>query len=230
MSIARLSTATLILAAIACAAPASAQYGWGARNWDRADETDWRGPRVSNGPDSREGKVDVDQFVAEDAVSTLGHGTVAVTAAPDADQSSDQSFYEAAVVDQLVKAGYDTATPDPQGGQVAEVRIVRDVLLPEEPRRKPVSGAMSMGVSNRGTMLGMAVSVDMSKPKKALISTRLEARLRDRATNKVLWEGRAEMATREGDGDWTDQAISTRLASALFKDFPGQSAARVVNP
>ena len=42
-----------------------------------------------------------------------------------------------------------------------------------EPPHKPVSGEMTMGVSNRGSMMGMAVLVDLTKPDKALISTRL---------------------------------------------------------
>jgi len=39
----------------------------------------------------------------------------------------------------------------------------------------------------------------------------------------VLWEGRAEMYSREGDDKWDDQAIATRLAKALFEDFPGRT-------
>ena len=132
--------------------------------------------------------------------------------------------YEAAMIDQLVKAGYDTMKPDPQGGQVAQIRIVRDVLVPQEDKRKPVSGEVTMGASNRGTMMGMAVAVDLSKPRKALVSTRMEAQIIDRASGKALWEGRAEIATREGDDKWTDQAIANRLAAAMFDRFPTRVA------
>jgi len=205
-----------LLAATLLAGPALAQPGW-----DRApDRLGWRGARDA-GPAEQEGHVDADSFVAQDARATLGHGAIAIVPAPGSDaDSGDQAAYEAAVVDQLVKAGYETATPDPQGGQVAEVRIVRDVLLPEEAPHRPVSGSGTFGVSNRGTFTALAINVDLSKPKKALISTRLEARVRDRATDRVLWEGHAEMATREGSDRWTDQAIATRLAAALFRDFP----------
>lgn len=79
---------------------------------------------------------------------------------------------------------------------------------------------MAVGVSNRGTMTGMAVNVDLSKPRGALVSTRLEARIRDRANDTLLWEGRAEMATRDGDSRWDQQAIAARLAEALFDGFP----------
>jgi hypothetical protein len=82
---------------------------------------------------------------------------------------------------------------------------------------------MAVSVGNRGTAYGMAVNVDLTKPLPPLVSTKLEARIRDRATNAVLWEGRAEVATREGDEKWGDQAIAARLAEALFDGFPRAS-------
>jgi hypothetical protein len=79
---------------------------------------------------------------------------------------------------------------------------------------------MSVGVSNRGSMVGMALHVDGSKPRTALIATRLEVRIRDRASGQVLWEGRAQMFCRDGDERWSDDAIAARLARSLFAGFP----------
>lgn len=171
-----------------------------------------------------EGKVTVNRFVAAGSgAAALGRGPVSVVAAPDNDGASGRELatYEAAVVDQLAHTGYDTTNPN--GGQVAELRIGHDVVVPEEAPHKPVSGEMDMGVSNRGSMMGMAIDVDLSKPKKALISTRLETRIRDKVTGAVLWEGRADIITREGDPRWSDQAIAAKLARALFDRFPGHS-------
>ena len=175
--------------------------------------------------DPREGKVEATHFVPDgSAAGTLGHGAITVAAASGSmADGREGSTYEAAVVDQLVKAGYDTATGGADHGQVAELVITHDVVRPEEPPHKPVSGEAEIGVSNRGSMMGMAVNVDLSKPLKALVATRLEARIRDRATNAVLWEGRSVIITREGDSHWTTPIIATRLAAALFKDFPGRS-------
>ncbi len=151
----------------------------------------------------------------------LGHGAVTVELAADNGPPGDaDAAYEAAVIDQLVKAGYDT-TAASANGQVAELRIVRKEIEPPEAKHKPVSGEMDMGISNRGSMLGMALNIDLSKPKKALVSTRLEARIRDKASGAVLWEGRADIATRDGDDDWPNQTIATKLAGSLFKRFPG---------
>lgn len=283
----RISSVALLIAAIAGAAPAVAQPGWGGGwgrpGWGSSMRGDLGGShlnsRSADSRDSREGRVDAAHFVAADAGDALGHGPITVTTvttAPQsaadtrgadqfagdpeesrplepgaqgpsipgpvardseaqrldtraADTSGDRAVYEAAVIDQLVKAGYDTTKPDPQGGQIAELKIVRDVLVPQEAKRKPVSGEMTIGASNYGTYTGMAIGVDLSKPKKALVSTRLEARVRDRATGKPLWEGRAEIATREGDSKWTDQAIATRLAQALFDRFPDQAGGKVAS-
>ena len=187
-------------------------------------EPGWSGPsqslsaRLQARDRSHEGHVEASRFVAEgSAAAALGHGSIAVTSAGDAGPSP---VYEAAVIDRLVHAGYDTTVTNAANGQVAELRLIRTTLAPAEKKRNPVSGQAEMAVGNRGTAYGLALAVDMSKPLSALISTRLEARIRDRASNAVLWEGRAEVASREGDAHWTDQIIATKLADTLFDGFP----------
>lgn len=213
---------------------------WGSP-WDRGGSWDrglLGGPdlapsRAANRKDPREGHVDVSRFVAEgDAAQLLGHGPVTVRS--EDGSATDQPVpggaldylpgkarapFEAAVVDRLVAAGYDTMHADPSGGQIAELRVSREVLVPAEEKRNPVSGAAAMEVGNRGTGYGLALNVDMTKPRTALLSTRLDARIRDQASGKVLWEGRAAIATREGDAKWTDGMIASRLAEALFDDL-----------
>lgn len=226
MSQARLPLALLILTAAAGADPVVAQPmggfggGWAGPGWDRGP-----GPARRGAADSREGKVQVSRFLAEDVdVRSLGHGPIGVSAMPGStgDARSGATF-EAAVIDQLAKAGYDTVTQKQDSGQIAEVRMIHDVVRPEEGKRNPVSGEATVGVSNRGSYTGLALNVDLTKPAKALVSTRLMARIKDRATGAVLWEGRADIVTRDGDDRWTEQAIATRLAAALFEDFPARS-------
>lgn len=218
---------------LALAAPAVAQPGaWGARGWDRPAWQQGRSlPRNRDAARiDREGKVEVSRFVADGAAAqALGHGIAVVTSEAPAGAGVDRPFdrrgqqtFEAAVIDRLAAAGYDTATRAETGGQAVELRVTRDEVVPEEQKRRAVSGEMTLGAGNRGSMMGMALAVDLSKPRKALISTRLSARIRDRATDAVLWEGRADMVTREGDERWSDQAIAERLAGALFDGFPGE--------
>lgn len=193
--------------------------------------------------DPREGRVQVSRFIAADApADALGHGAVAVTSLAAANRDGPvgdgpvgdgplrggaqdylahnaRAPFEAAVVDRLIAVGYDTIHADPAGGQLAEVRVSREVLVPAEVKRSPVSGTAAMEVGTRGSAYGLGINVDMTKPRTALLSTRLDARIKDRATGKVLWEGHSQIATREGDDKWNDGAIASRLAEALFDDF-----------
>lgn len=214
----RAATVASLLSLLAAPLAAQTGPGWGSPGWAARDA------RFGRDELSREGKVEVARFRSEGAAAeALGKGSVTVAPSPagagDADER-ELATYEAAVIDRLAGAGYDVATPDPTGGQLVELRILHAEVVPEEAPHKPVSGAMTMGVSNHGSMMGMAVAVDLSKPKKALVSTRLEARIRDRATGEVLWEGRAEMVTRDGDERWGQQEIAAKLAKSLFDGFP----------
>ena len=216
---------TVIVASLSVSSTALlAQRG----GWD--DAAGWRsGTPRSLG--SGEGQVEISRLRIEgEAALALAHGPIAVVAMPvetedgvtnpASDQPALHATFEAAVEDRLVHAGYDAVTVQPCGGQVAEVRMVRIEAARPQALHNPVSGEVSMGVSNHGTMVGIGISVDGSKPKGALVSTRLETRIRDRTSGQVLWEGRAEIRTRAGDPRWSDQAIADKLAAALFDGFP----------
>lgn len=187
----------------------------------------WGGPMMNQRLRAEDGrranepvrKVDVEAFRANDAAALLGKGPITVAAAPGAEAEWKLPVYEAAVVDQLAKLGYDTAVSGAEGGQIAQIGITHDVVVPEEAKRKPVSGAMEVGVSNRGNYTAMALNVDLSKPRKAIVSTRLDVRIRDQASGRVLWEGHAQAQTREDDEGLDNGAVAARLASALFARF-----------
>lgn len=172
-----------------------------------------------------EGKVEVTRFVAEDgSAELLGKGTAISVPAPTGAGFGEAELrpFAAAVDDRLAAMGYQTATNASSAGQLVELRVTRDVVVPEEGPKKPVSGEMAVGVSNRGSMMGLGLNIDLSKPRKALYSTRLEARIRDTASGKVLFEGRADMVSRDGSDRWSESAIAGKLASALFDKFPGK--------
>lgn len=211
------------VAAPAFARPGSMGMGMGWRDdpFDRGYSSSQRPSR--SGP--AEGKVEVTRFVAEDgSAELLGKGTAISVPAPAGSGFSEAELrpFAAAVDDRLAAMGYQTATNASTAGQLVELRVIRDVVVPEEGPKKPVSGEMEMGVSNHGTMMGMGINIDLSEPKKALYSTRLEARIRDVASGKVLFEGRADMVSRDGSDKWTESAIAAKLASALFNKFPGK--------
>jgi hypothetical protein len=235
---------TAVFAALALPGVAMAQHhggGWGTAPW-QDDREPWRGDRVATQGSAEPSRaIDVETFRAADAGDLLGKGRIVVTdtsppppampaplpgdaalAPRDPDETATPAklpVYEAAVIDQLAGKGYDVAhASDP--GQLIEIAVSRDVVVPEEAPHKPVSGEMSVGVSNRGVGYGMAIAVDLSKPKKAIIATRLDVRIRDKASNRVLWEGHAQGQTRLTDSGSDDTRVAGRLAGALFAKFP----------
>jgi hypothetical protein len=225
----RTTMITAALAGLAVASPLIARPGWGGG---------WGGPGWGMGPppgyygserggrDPREGKVEAAAFVATSAnVGALGRGPIALASGPGSMTSGlEDATFESALVDQLGKAGYRTDAAGAAGSQTVEYVVSHDVVRPEEPPHNPVSGEVALGAGNRGSAVGLGLNIDLSKPAKALVATRLEARIRDSATHELLWEGRAQIITREGDKHWTGQALATRLAAALFKDFPRPTA------
>ncbi len=226
----RLIAALPLLAVTLPAYARPGDMGWDRPGWDTsAPRSNW--DRDQSSSHDREGKVEVTRFVAEGvAANALGHGIIAVAAAPGGSESADPrelSTYEAAVIDQLAHSGYDTASHDPAGGQITELRIIHSVVVPEEAPHRPVSGEMDVGIGNHGSTMGLGINIDLTKPRKALLATRLEARIRDRVSGAVLWEGRADIATRDGSRRWNDSAIAERLAAALFDHFPGRSGETV---
>lgn len=217
----RASAIALLSAAAVMAMPAQAQHwsrggyggGWGTGVGVGIGTT--FGDRPSTRSSRAEGKVEVSTFVNTAAgLPALGQGAIVV--APGA--GPRDAIYEAALIDALGRHGYQTAAAS--APQVIELNVVRDIAEPAEGKRNPVSGSVGTTISNRGSGMGIGIGIDLSKPKKALLATRLEARIRDKASNAVLWEGRADMLTRDGSSKWTDQAVAAKLAHALFAKFP----------
>ncbi len=228
-------SATATLAPILLAlAPATAQaQGWG--GWGGGYGPGWGGyggfdgPR--RGPTAAEpsSRIDVTSYRSADALALLGKGRIVVAgvdAPADAlEQGADEPtpdklpVYEAAVVDSLVGHGYDTQTVS-DAGQIAQVAVSHQVVVPEEQKHSPVSGAMSTTVSNYGSAVSLGVALDFTKPAKAIVATRMDVRIRDKASGRVLWEGHAEGMAREGEGGLDDGKMAARLAKALFARFP----------
>jgi hypothetical protein len=222
----RTAIMTAALVGLSLSTPLAAQRGgWGGPGWGMmGPRGGYYGPE-RGGRDPREGKVEAATFVANSPnIGALGHGPVALAPAAGSEGSGlDEAMFGSALVDQLAKAGYQTDAAQHGAGQIIEYVVSHDVVAPAEPPRNPVGGEVAIGAGSRGSGVGLGLNIDLSKPLKALVATRLEARIRDSATHELLWEGRAQMITREGDKHWTSQALAARMAAALFKGFPHPS-------
>lgn len=172
------------------------------------------------------GPVQVTRFhVPETAM--LGHGPIAVEAAAGMDPASlELRSFEYAVGRELQRAGYQEV-PGGNGPQVAEVRLERRTFRPER-NRNPVSVGLGGSTGSYGSGVGVGLGLDLSGRPPAMTETLLGVMIRDRASRKVLWEGRAEFTVRADSPLASTQLGAAQLAAALFKDFPGQSGETVL--
>ena len=156
------------------------------------------------------GPVEVTRF--HQAAAQLGHGTIAVEAAPGLDAKSlELASYNQAVARELTRLGYQVV-PEGTGAQVAVVRLDRVTIQPDG-GRSPVTGG--------------GIGIDLSGKPKAQVNTRLGVMIRDRASDRTLWEGRANFTVSASAPLAQTTLGAPRMAAALFSDFPGNNGETV---
>ncbi len=129
--------------------------------------------------------------------------------------SLEQSTYDAAVARELARIGFE-GTGTTRYDYTAEV--TRDVRR-DPVRRSPVTIGIGGGTGGWGGGFGIGGSFGVGSQRgRDTTFTRLFVQLRDRATGKTVWEGRAETESSGSNGERIE-----RLAEALFRDFPGQT-------
>lgn len=189
---------------------------WGGVPYDRSH---YDYPEPPGARDPREGKIQVQTFVAVSPhVADLGHGSIEIAAHRVSSMPTAEDLFETAVGDQLARAGYKPQAPGPR--QKIEYVVTSEVIQPPEPPHSPVHGGVGLGVGNYGSGMGLGIAIDLSKPRGALIATRIDARISDAVTHELLWQGRAEVMARENDKHWRPEAVAGRLSAALFRNFP----------
>lgn len=175
------------------------------------------------------GPIEVTRFHLPDTAA-LGHGAVAVAAAPGMDPGSiELRTFQEAVERELQRVGY--ATPGAASGapapQVAEVRLERRTVQPER-TRSPVTVGVGGSTGSYGSGLGMGVGIDLSGPPKPVVETLLAVVIRDRASGAAVWEGRAQFTVRADSPLATTPLGAAQMAAALFAGFPGRSGETVL--
>jgi hypothetical protein len=130
----------------------------------------------------------------------IARASIAVEAFEPADANSPEfRSYATAVGQELTRLGW-TVVPAP--GRSEQVALI-DVAQGAAPRLRVGAG-------------GSVRPVDAN-------STQLEVRLMRRSDRSVIWEGRAEEVNRGQTSPEQRITAVQRLASALFRDFPGES-------
>lgn len=165
--------------------------------------------------------VEVTRFTGS-APTRLGSGTISVRPAEGAPGDTlEFSPYQQAVAAELAKLGYRVIS-DGVAAQVAELRVGRELRTAEE-RRGPVSVGVGGSTGSYGSGLGLGIGLDLSGPPKPVTDTQISVIIRDNGTGQALWEGRASFGASSDSQYAQRQAAATRLATALFSGFPGES-------
>ncbi len=166
------------------------------------------------------GPVEVTRFHVE-GVTPLGKGTISVEPAPGTDGNSlEWQTYKAAVTRQLVLIGYTEAAPG-AGAQIAHVRLSRSTF--KAGGSSPVSVGVGGSTGTYGSGVGVGVGFNLSPGAKEQVATELAVAIRDRASGKVLWEGRASFTVGTGSPLAGNALAAPKMSAALFQNFPGTS-------
>lgn len=168
------------------------------------------------------GPVEVTRFHVPE-LAALGRGGIAIEPAAGQDGDSlEFSSYAGAVSRQLSLLGYSPASTAGPRPQVAVLRIERHSWRPDR-ARGPVSVGVGGGGGSYGSGVGIGIGLDLSGPPPEQVETQVSVTIKDRASGKALWEGKAIFAVRASSPLASTQLGAAKLAEALFKGFPGSS-------
>lgn len=167
------------------------------------------------------GPIEVTRFHVPDT-SALAKGTIAVEPGIGTDGNSlEVQSFMGSVRSELQRLGYGDAVAG-SGGQVALVRLSRQRYLPER-TRSPVSVGVGGSTGSYGSGVGLGIGFNLSGPPPEQVETELAVAIKDRKTDKVLWEGRARFAVKASSTLASTQLAAPKMAAALFAGFPGNS-------
>ncbi|MDB5702648.1 MAG: hypothetical protein JWL66_2847 [Sphingomonadales bacterium] len=167
--------------------------------------------------------VQVTRFHLDGAITP---GTIALSPAI----GLERQTYDAAVTRELNRLGFANAD-SPSARYIVSVDIQRDAR-DNGPGRSPFSiglgGGTGGGYRGGGVGVGGGISFPIGKRRSSeTVFTRISVRITERATGATVWEGRADtMATSNAPASQPGLAAD-KLASALFRDFPGVSGRTV---
>ena len=156
----------------------------------------------------------------------IERSTVAIESVPGAD-SLEAETYNNAVRGELSKLGYPDAALS-SAFYVATVRVMRDTREALA-QKSPVSIGVGGGTGGYGGGgVGLGLGFSFGGKKRDIVATQLSVQIKRRVGGDVVWEGRAQTEAKDNAPAAQPGIAAGKLASALFKDFPGESG-RTIN-
>ena len=156
----------------------------------------------------------------------IARAVIGIEASDPADASSlEFDAIADAVARELTRLGWTVEKANARSEQVAIVTVSQESRV--APRRSGLSIGIGGGVGSSGRSSGVGVgggvNVPVGRTTDQLVATQLAVRIQRRSDATVAWEGRADYEARAGTPDAARAAAASRLAAALFRDFPGES-------
>lgn len=174
------------------------------------------------------GPVEVTRFNRAAEGVVYGTGTYSVQLAGDSamGQGLAASPYLSAVAREMQRVGY--AERISASDVTAEVRVTSERYEPQ--RRSPVSVGVGGSTGSYGSGIGLGVGINLGGGPKAQVETILAVRIIRRNDNLVLWEGKAVQLAKAGSPAAQPGIAASKLAEAMFRDFPGVSGETIRVP
>ncbi|MEY3634279.1 MAG: hypothetical protein RLZZ61_689 [Pseudomonadota bacterium] len=174
------------------------------------------------------GPVEVTRFNRATEGVGYGAGSFAVVLVGESvsDRSLAGSPYLAAIAREMQRIGY----RDDMGNSdvIAEVRFGATVIRPN--RRPPVSVGVGGSTGSYRSGVGLSLGFNLGSGSAAQLQSSLAVRIVRRSDQVVIWEGTAVQSTKAGSPAAQPGIAASKLAEALFKDFPGVSGETIRVP
>jgi len=159
-------------------------------------------------------------------------GTVAIVSSSEASENRalEQGTYEAAVRRELQRVGFSEPGTDAANGEYVARVSVEQSRLSAGGGRSPVSVGVGGSTGSYGSGVGLGIGINLSGKPKDTIATELSVRITRRADGEAIWEGRSSVEAKEGSPASQPGLAASKLAEALFRDFPGESGSTIKVP
>lgn len=160
-------------------------------------------------------------------------GSIEVVSAQNNAESNilEQGTYAASVMRELQTAGFtDAGNLSAASEYIARLSIDRFKIDATGRGRSPVSVGVGGSTGSYGSGIGLGIGINLSGRPKDKIGTELSVRISRRSDDTVVWEGRSYVEAKEGSPAAQQGLAASKLADALFRDFPGQSGETIRVP
>jgi Domain of unknown function (DUF4136) len=169
------------------------------------------------------GPVEVTRFNRVAEGQAYGKGSFVVQIADGNKTGSGLSTtpYLESVTREMQRLGYVEA----QGGNNSDVVVAISVDVSERrlDRSSPVSVGVGGGTGGYGSGLGVGIGFNLAGGPKKQVVTSLSVKIRRSGDNLVIWEGSASQAAGKSSPAAQPGIAASKLASALFGNFPGNN-------